>query len=125
MSVLILARAIFDVISSRQVYFFQESPAVISTTTDSGGLNTIKDSHRDVIKSHVESENYEHISDDTASLESEDTKGDGNNTPENTRSSGNMVISTMDPDKVRTVDIDTGPTDSAQVYHTNVKGFTC
>ena len=104
----------------RKVYLFKESPAVLSTTTDSGGVNT-KDSHNEFIKSYVDSKNYEHISDATLSPESEDTKGDGNNTSENTRSSGNMVISTLDPGNMRTVDIDTGPTDSAhQVYQTKV-----
>ena len=83
--------------SSLKVYFFKESPAVLSTTTDSGGVNT-KDSHNEFIKSYVDSKNYEHISDATLSPESEDTKGDGNNTSENTRSSGKMAISTLDPD---------------------------
>ena len=60
----------------RKVYLFKESPAVLSTTTDSGGVNT-KDSHNEFIKSYVDSKNYEHISDATLSPESEDTKGDG------------------------------------------------
>ena len=43
--------------SSRKVYFFKESPAVLSTTTDSGGINTIKGSHNEFIKSYVDSKN--------------------------------------------------------------------
>ena len=99
--------------SSLKVYFFKESPAVLSTTTDSGWINTIKDSHNEFIKSYVDSKNYKQISDATSLPESEDTKGDGNNTSEITRSYGNMTISTLDPDNMGTVDIDTGPTDSA------------
>ena len=69
----------------------------------------------------MDSTNHEHISDDTTSPESGDTKGDGNNTSENTRSSRNMAVSTRDPDNMRTVEIDAGPTDSAnQVYQTKV-----
>ena len=47
----------------RKVYFFKELSAVLSTTTDSGGTNTTKDSHNEFIKSYVDSKNYEHISD--------------------------------------------------------------
>ena len=61
----------------RKVSFFKELPAVLSTTTDSGGINTITNSHNRFIKSYVDSKNYEHIPDDTSSPESEDTKGDG------------------------------------------------
>ena len=86
--------------SSLKVYFFKESPAVLSTTTDSGWINTIKDSHNEFIKSYVDSKNYKQISDATSLPESEDTKGDGNNTSENTRSSGKMAISTLDPDNI-------------------------
>ena len=107
--------------SSRKVYSFKGSPAALTATTDSGGINTITDSHNEFIKNYVDSTNCEHISDDTSSPESEDTKGDGNSTSENSRSSGNMAISTLDPDNMRTADIDTGPTDSAhQVYQTKV-----
>ena len=56
--------------SSREVYLFKESSAVLSTTTDSGEINTIKDSHNEFIKSHVNSKNYEHISDNASSPES-------------------------------------------------------
>ena len=110
-------------ISSRKVYYVQESPAVLSTTTNSGGINAIKDSHNEFIMNYVDSKNYEHISDATSSTEADDTKGDGNNAwiSENTRSSGNLTLSTQDPDSIRTADIDTGPTDSAyQVYQTNI-----
>ena len=106
--------------SSRKVHFLNESPAVLSTTTDSRGMDSVKDSHNGFIMSYVDSKNDEHISHDTSSPESEDTKGDRNNTSETTRSSGNMAISTLDPDNTRTVDIDTGTTDSA---HQVV--FTC
>ena len=69
----------------------------------------------------MDTKNYEHILDATSSPESEDTKGDGNNTSENTRSSGNMAMSTLDPDNMTTVDIDIGPNDIAhQVYQTEV-----
>ena len=107
--------------SSRKVYFFKESPAVLSTTTYSRGINIIKGPLNEFIKGYVDSKNYEHTSDDTSSTESEDAKSDGNNISENTRSSRNMAISTLDPDNMRTVDIDTGPTDSAhQVYQAKV-----
>ena len=109
--------------SSRKVYFLEESPAVLSTTTDSGGINTIND-HTTNSSRATWTASYEHISDDTPSPESEDTKGDGNNTSHHTRSSGNMAISTMEPDNMTTVDIDTGPIDSThQVYRD--KGTTC
>ena len=67
-----------------------------------------------------DSKNIEHSSDDTSSPESDDTKGDENNTSGNTRSSGNMATSTLDPDNMRIVDIDTGPAESTrQVYQTS------
>ena len=107
--------------SSRKVYFFKESPAVLSTTTYSRGINIIKGPLNEFIKGYVDSKNYEHTSDDTSSTESEDAKSDGNNISENTRSSRNMAISTLDPENMRIVDIDTGPVDSAhQVYQTKV-----
>ena len=67
----------------RKVYFFKELSAVLSTTTDSGGTNTTKDSHNEFIKSYVDSKNYEHNSDNTSQPESYDTKRDGTNTSEN------------------------------------------
>ena len=69
--------------TSNKVHFFEELSAVSSTTTDSGGISTIKDSHNEIIKGYVDSKNYEHNSDNTSQPESYDTKRDGTNTSEN------------------------------------------
>lgn len=64
---------------------------------------------------------YEHITDDTTAPQSEDKKGDGNNTSENTESSGNVAISTPGTDgikqNIRTAGMDIGPAqNAAHVY---------
>lgn len=60
---------------------------------------------------------YENIWDDTTASRSNDAKkGDGNNTPENTQSSGSIAISTLDLDDMKqnigTVGIEIGPTET-------------
>ena len=76
--------------SSRNV-FFKQSRAVLSATTDSKGMNTIKDSLNEIIKGYVGNKDYEHISDDNLSPKSEDTKDDDNITSEYTKSSGKWL----------------------------------
>ena len=109
--------------SSRTVSFFKQSSAVSSTTTNSWGINITKNSHNEFIKDCVEKKDCEHTSDDSSSPETEDTKGDGNNASENTRSPGHMATSTLVPDNmnqyIRTVGINIRPTGSAhQAYQT-------
>ena len=56
--------------TSHKVYLFEELSAVSSTTNDSGGISTIKDSHNEIIEVYVDGMNYEQNSDDTSSPES-------------------------------------------------------